>query len=106
MPFESKLLFHAEVVRQQVRAFKLPVPFCEDRGLLPAESIKRAFEHRGLYNPRPVKGKVLASLAASTKQANHTRNYETWHIHSLNSACGSAHDLDWPGAGGSSRHRV
>jgi hypothetical protein len=28
--------------------------FCEDRGLLPAESLKRAFEHRDPYNPRPV----------------------------------------------------
>ena len=25
-----------------------------DRGLLPAESLKRAFEHRDPYNPRPV----------------------------------------------------
>jgi len=29
-------------------------PFCEDRGLLPAESLKHAFEHRDPYNPRPV----------------------------------------------------
>src|ERR1035437_408625 len=28
--------------------------FCEDRGLLPAESLKHAFEHRDPYNPRPV----------------------------------------------------
>src|ERR1039457_2309605 len=28
--------------------------FCEDRGLLPAESLKSAFEHRDPYNPRPV----------------------------------------------------
>ena len=28
--------------------------FCEDRGLLPAESLKDAFEHRDPYNPRPV----------------------------------------------------
>ena len=28
--------------------------FCEDRGLLPAESLKRSFEHRDPYNPRPV----------------------------------------------------
>jgi hypothetical protein len=26
--------------------------FCEDRGLLPAESLKRAFEHRDPYNPK------------------------------------------------------
>jgi hypothetical protein len=25
--------------------------FCEDRGLLPAESLKHAFEHRDPYNP-------------------------------------------------------
>jgi hypothetical protein len=28
--------------------------FCEDRGLLPAESLKRASEHRDPYNPKPV----------------------------------------------------
>jgi hypothetical protein len=28
--------------------------FCEDRGLLPAETIKRAYEHSDPYNPRPV----------------------------------------------------
>lgn len=28
--------------------------FCEDRGLLPAETIKRAYEHADPYNPRPV----------------------------------------------------
>ncbi len=28
--------------------------FCEDRGLLPAESLKKAFEHRDPYNPHPV----------------------------------------------------
>jgi hypothetical protein len=28
--------------------------FCEDRGLLPAESLKHAFEHRDPYNPRPI----------------------------------------------------
>lgn len=28
--------------------------FCEDRGLLPAETIQRAYEHRDLYNPRPI----------------------------------------------------
>jgi hypothetical protein len=30
-------------------------PFCEDRGLLPAESLKHVFEHRDPYNPRPVR---------------------------------------------------
>jgi hypothetical protein len=28
--------------------------FCEDRGLMPAESLKRAFEHRDPYNPHPL----------------------------------------------------
>jgi hypothetical protein len=28
--------------------------FCEDRGLLPAESLKHAFEHHDPYNPKPV----------------------------------------------------
>ncbi len=28
--------------------------FCEDRGLLPAESLKHAFEQRNPYNPQPV----------------------------------------------------
>ena len=28
--------------------------FCEDRGLLPAETLKHAFEHRDPYNPHPV----------------------------------------------------
>ena len=28
--------------------------FCEDRGLLPADTIRHAFEHRDPYNPRPV----------------------------------------------------
>ena len=28
--------------------------FCEDRGLLPAETIRKAYEHSDPYNPRPV----------------------------------------------------
>ena len=28
--------------------------FCEDRGLLPDETLKRAFEHSDPYNPRPI----------------------------------------------------
>ncbi len=28
--------------------------FCEDRGLLPAETIRRAYEHRDPYHPRPI----------------------------------------------------
>ena len=34
---------------------QLAHPFCEDRGLLPDESLKNAFEHRDPYNPRPVR---------------------------------------------------
>jgi len=30
------------------------VAFAEDRGLLPAETIRKAFEHRDPYNPKPV----------------------------------------------------
>ena len=30
------------------------IAFCEDRGLLPAETIKRAYSHRDPYNPRPL----------------------------------------------------
>jgi len=30
------------------------VAFCEDRGLLPADTLKRAWEHRDPYNPRPI----------------------------------------------------
>jgi hypothetical protein len=30
------------------------IAFCEDRGLLPAETIKRAYTHRDLYNPHPL----------------------------------------------------
>ena len=30
------------------------IAFCEDRGLLPTESIKRAYAHRDPYNPRPL----------------------------------------------------
>jgi hypothetical protein len=30
------------------------IAFCEDRGLLPAETIRRAFSYRDPYNPRPL----------------------------------------------------
>ena len=30
------------------------IAFCEDRGLLPPETIKRAFSYRDPYNPRPL----------------------------------------------------
>ena len=46
----------AEILRctQKLLDRVLFCAFCEDRGLLPAESLKRAFEHRDPYNPRPV----------------------------------------------------
>ena len=30
------------------------VAFCEDRGLLPSESIRKAYDHHDPYHPRPV----------------------------------------------------
>ena len=30
------------------------VAFCEDRGLLPTETIRKAYEHRDPYHPRPI----------------------------------------------------
>jgi hypothetical protein len=30
------------------------IAFCEDRGLLPAQTIQRAYDHRDPYNPRPL----------------------------------------------------
>ncbi|MBR9804230.1 N-6 DNA methylase, partial [bacterium] len=30
------------------------IAFCEDRGLLPEDSLKNAYEHRDPYNPRPI----------------------------------------------------
>ena len=46
----------ADVLRATQRLLDrvLFVAFCEDRGLLPAESLKHAWEHRDPYNPRPV----------------------------------------------------
>ena len=28
--------------------------FCEDRGLLPVEMLRKAYEHRDPFNPRPI----------------------------------------------------
>jgi len=42
------LLFYTQKLLDRV----LFVAFCEDRGLLPAETLKRAFEHTDPYNPR------------------------------------------------------
>lgn len=46
----------AEVLRatQKLLDRVLFCAFCEDRSLLPAETIKRAFEHHDPYNPRPL----------------------------------------------------
>ena len=41
--------------------------FCEDRGLLPTETIKRAYEHSDLYNPKPSGKTSEASSGPSTK---------------------------------------
>jgi hypothetical protein len=39
---------------QKVLDRVLFVAFCEDRGLLPTETIRKAYEHRDPYHPRPV----------------------------------------------------
>ncbi|HBJ36088.1 MAG TPA: type I restriction endonuclease subunit M [Planctomycetaceae bacterium] len=46
----TQLLGHTQKMLDRV----LFISFCEDRGLLPPESIRRAFDHRDPYNPRPV----------------------------------------------------
>ena len=43
--------------------------FCEDRSLLPPETIKKAFEHRDPYNPRPIWGN-FRGLFRSIDQGN------------------------------------
>src|SRR5207244_3579046 len=59
--FEELCQHNPEVPRPQVLAATqktldrvLFIAFCEDRGLLPAESITRAFHHADPYNPRPI----------------------------------------------------
>ncbi len=54
------------------------VAFSEDRGLLPMETIRRAFEHRDLYNPRPVY-ENFRGLFKSINQGN-----AALHIHAYN----------------------
>ncbi len=41
--------------------------FCEDRGLLPAESLKQAFQHSDPYNPRPIWDNFLGLFRAIDK---------------------------------------
>lgn len=43
--------------------------FCKDRGLLPADTIRRAYEHRDPYNPRPV-WENFRGLFRSVNQGN------------------------------------
>jgi hypothetical protein len=59
--FEQLSRDNPEVPRQEVLARTqklldrvLFVAFGEDRGLLPSESIRRAYEHRDPYHPRPI----------------------------------------------------
>ncbi len=46
----SELLAHAQTLLDRI----LFIAFAEDRGLLPARTIKRAFDHRDPYRPGPV----------------------------------------------------
>jgi hypothetical protein len=50
---ENAAIAPAEILRctQKLLDRVLFCAFCEDRGMLPAETLKRAFEHRDLYNP-------------------------------------------------------
>ena len=41
-------------VRQKLLDRVLFCAFCEDRGLLPTETIRKAYEHRDPYHPRPI----------------------------------------------------
>ena len=59
--FEQLSRDNADVPRHDVLARTqklldrvLFVAFCEDRGLLPAETIRKAYEHRDPYHPRPI----------------------------------------------------
>jgi hypothetical protein len=53
---ENAAVAPPEILRctQKLLDYVLFCAFCEDRGLLPAESLKRAFEHRDPYNPHPL----------------------------------------------------
>ena len=59
--FEQLSRDNADIPRHDVLASTqklldrvLFVAFCEDRGLLPAETIRKAYEHRDPYHPRPI----------------------------------------------------
>ena len=41
-------------MRQKLLDRVLFAAFCEDRGLLPAETIRKAYEHHDPYHPRPI----------------------------------------------------
>jgi hypothetical protein len=41
--------------------------FCEDRGLLPVDTIQKAYEHRDPYHPRPIWENFRGLFAPSTK---------------------------------------
>ncbi|HWQ93401.1 MAG TPA: N-6 DNA methylase, partial [Clostridia bacterium] len=53
---ENSAIAPGEILRctQKLLDRVLFCAFCEDRGLLPAESLNHAFEHRDPYNPRPI----------------------------------------------------
>ena len=53
---ENAAVAPPEILRctEKLLARVLFCAFCECRGLLPAETLKRAFEHRDPYNPHPV----------------------------------------------------
>jgi hypothetical protein len=53
---ENSTIAPQEILRciQKLLDHVLFCAFCEDRDLLPAESLKHAFEHRDPYNPRPI----------------------------------------------------
>ncbi|MAC52274.1 MAG: type I restriction endonuclease subunit M [Gimesia sp.] len=59
--FEQLVAANPKVSRQDLLACAqklldrvLFIAFCEDRGLLPEDSLKRAYEHKDPYHPRPV----------------------------------------------------
>ena len=53
---ENAAIAPAEILRctQKLLDRVLFCAFCEDRGLLPSESLKHAFSHRDPYNPKPI----------------------------------------------------
>ncbi len=53
---ENAVIAPAEILRctQKLLDRVLFCAFCEDRGLLPADTLKRAFAHSDPYNPKPI----------------------------------------------------